>query len=76
MKITHWGISYFRSIGEKPVMLDLTKKISAYASVSTSPLRPLRLGAVKSRGMTCLARPWSNWREARSEGEDRAVRPR
>lgn len=28
MKLTHIGISYFRSIGEAPVVIDLTKKIN------------------------------------------------
>lgn len=28
MKLTHLGISHFRSIGETPVMIDLTKKIT------------------------------------------------
>ena len=36
MKITHWGISYFRSIGEKPVMLDLTKKINVLIGANNS----------------------------------------
>lgn len=36
MKITHWGISYFRSIGEKPVMLDLTKKINVLVGANNS----------------------------------------
>jgi len=36
MKITHWGISYFRSIGENPVMLDLTKKINVLAGANNS----------------------------------------
>jgi predicted ATPase len=36
MKITHWGISYFRSIGETPVMLDLTKKINVLVGANNS----------------------------------------
>lgn len=36
MKITHWGISYFRSIGEKPVMLDLTKKINVLVGANNA----------------------------------------
>jgi AAA15 family ATPase/GTPase len=28
MKLTHLGISYYRSIGKEPVMLDLTKKLN------------------------------------------------
>lgn len=36
MKITHWGISYFRSIGENPVMLDLTKKINVLVGANNS----------------------------------------
>ena len=36
MKITHWGISYFRSIGENPVMLDLTKKINVLVGANNA----------------------------------------
>jgi hypothetical protein len=36
MKITHWGISYFRSIGDNPVTLDLTKKINVLVGANNS----------------------------------------
>lgn len=36
MKLTHWGISYYRSIGEEPVMLDLKKKINVLVGANNS----------------------------------------
>jgi hypothetical protein len=36
MKLTHWGISYYRSIGEEPVVLDLTKKINVLVGANNS----------------------------------------
>ena len=50
MKITHWGISYFRSIGEKPVMLDLTKKINVLVGANNSGKSNALSGLQHTRG--------------------------
>jgi hypothetical protein len=36
MKLTHLGISYYRSIGEEPVTLDLTKKLNVLVGANNS----------------------------------------
>lgn len=46
MQLTHIGISYFRSIGEQPVVIDLTKKINVLVGANncgkSNVLRALR----------------------------------
>ncbi|WP_294231085.1 AAA family ATPase [Prosthecobacter sp.] len=56
MKLTHLGISHFRSIGETPVMIDLTKKITVLVGQNdcgkSNVLRGISSAASISRSKT------------------------